>query len=413
MADTFLTNKIVTFEALDVLENTDAVMMKVNGEYSSEFEFGGTVLGQTLNIRKPPRYIGRLGQAASIESITETYVPLTLSYQRGVDTQVSSQNLTLDIDNYRERVLKPQLVRLNNLIDQDVCNLAQGLNNFVGVPGTTPTTLTTYGQAKVKLDNMAAPDDDGRVNFLNPIADFTLMDNLKGLFHSGREIAAQYDSGSMTKSSTLGARWYMDQNIYVHQLGTYAGTPVTNGVPANGATTLITSGWTSSTVNAGDVFSLVSTSTPVNGINPQSFSSTGDPMQFVVTATTSDSGGAMTIPFAPAIYATGNLQNVTNLPATTTAIFMFNTAAASLSTITGKVSPQNLVVHKDFGTLAMVDMPLPGGVDRAYRAASKKSGKSLRVIRDYVALSDQWIQRLDMLYGVAVLRQELGCRVGG
>ena len=61
-------------------------------------------------------------------------MPLTLSYQRGIDTQVSSQNLTLDIDNYRERVLKPQIVRLNNLIDRDVCNLAQGLNNWVGTP---------------------------------------------------------------------------------------------------------------------------------------------------------------------------------------------------------------------------------------------------------------------------------------
>jgi hypothetical protein len=63
------------------------------------------VLGQTLSIRKPPRYIGRLGQAAQIEAITETFVPLTLSFQRGVDTQVSSQQLTLDIDNYRNRVL--------------------------------------------------------------------------------------------------------------------------------------------------------------------------------------------------------------------------------------------------------------------------------------------------------------------
>src|SRR5215469_2469564 len=130
MANQFLTNDIVTFEALDVLENTDAALMNaVNSEYDDQFEFGGAVLGQTLSIRKPPRYIGRLGQAVSIEAITETFVPLTLSYQRGVDTQVSSQNLVLDIDNYRERVLKPQIVRLVNLIDQDVCNLAQGLNN--------------------------------------------------------------------------------------------------------------------------------------------------------------------------------------------------------------------------------------------------------------------------------------------
>jgi hypothetical protein len=61
----------------------------------------------------------------------------------------------------------------------------------------------------------------------------------------------------------------------------------------------------------------------------------------------------------------------------------------------------------------MVDMPLPGGTDKAYRAANKKTGRTIRVIRDYVASTDQWIQRLDVLYGVAVLRQELGCRVGG
>ena len=389
-------------------------MMRINGEYSDQFEFGGAVLGQTLNIRKPPRYIGRLGQAVSIESITETQVPLTLSYQRGVDTQVSSQNLALDIDNYRTRILKPQIVRLSNLIDQDVCNLAQGLNFSVGTPGTTPTTLSTYGAAKVILDNNAAPDDDGRLAILNPMADFTLMDNLKGLFHNGREISSQYDTGSMTKSSTLGMSWWMDQNIYVHTVGTLGGTPTTNGVPAQGASSVITQSWTSTTLNAGDKISFISTSTPVNAINPQSFQSTGSPMQFVVTATMTDSGGAITIPIAPAIYGPGsNLQNVTNLPATTTAIYVWNTPAASFASISAKQTPNNLVGHKDFGTLAMVDLPLPGGTDKAYRAASRKSGKSIRVIRDYVSTTDQWIQRLDVLYGTAVLRQELGVVVAG
>lgn len=413
MANSFITNDVVTYEALDVLENTDAALINLNSEYSDQFEFGGAVLGQTLSIRKPPRYIGRLGQAASIEAITETFVPLTLSYQRGVDTQVSSQQLTLDIDNYRKRVLYPQIVRLSNLIDQDCCNLAQGLNNFVGTPGTTPSTLTVYGAAKVKLDNMAAPMDDGRCNFLNPIADFTLMDNLKGLLNPGKDIGAQYDSGSMTKSGTLGSRWYMDQNIYVQTVGTLGGTPTLTTTLTNGATSAVTGSWTSTTLNAGDIISFVSASTPVNGINPQSFQTTGDTMQFVVTATVTDAAGVITIPFAPAVYATGNQQNVTNLPVSGSAIYVYNTAAANFANISAKVSPQNLVVHKDFGTIAMVDLPLPGGTDKAYRAASKKSGKSIRVIRDYVATTDQWIQRLDVLYGTAVLRQELGCRVGG
>lgn len=413
MSNTLLTNTIITPEALDVLENTDAAMIHINSEYSDEFRFGGAALGQTLNVRKPPRYVGRLGQAASIEAITETFVPVTLAYQRGVDTQVSSQQLKLDIDNYRDRVLEPQIVRLANLIDQDVCNLAQGVNNFVGTPGTTPTTLTTYGQAKVKLDYMAAPDDNKRYVFLDPTADFTLMDNLKGLLNPGGDISKQYETGSMQKSGTLRAKWRMDQNIYQHTVGTLGGTPTVTTTPSNGATSIVTGSWTSTTLNAGDVISFISTSTPVNAVNPQNFSTTGLPAQFVVTATVTDAAGVITINFAPAMYSSGNQQNVTNLPATSTPIYVFNTAAASFAGISAKVSPQNVFAHKDFGTLAMVDLPLPGGTDVARRAHSRKTGKAIRVIRDYVATSDQWIQRLDVLYAVALLRQELACRVGG
>ena len=402
---------MITYEALDVLENTYNAMARVNSEYSDQFRFGGAVLGQTLSIRKPPRFVGRLGQAVSIEGIAETYVPLTLSYQRGVDTQVSSQDLTLNIDDYRKRILMPEIVRLSNLIDQDVCNLAQGLNQFVGTPGTTPAALSTFLAAKTKLDNLAAPMDGDRCLFLNPAAESSMVDNLKGLFQASAEIAEQYKSGMMGRS--IGFDWYMDQNIYVHTVGTLGGTPTVTTAPANGATSIVTGSWTSTTLNAGDVVSFVSTTTPVNAVNPQSYQSTGEAAQFVVTATVSDAAGAITIPVSPPFISSGQLQNITNAPASSTPVYVFNTAAASFSSISAKQSPQNLAVHKDFGTLAMVDMPLPGGTDKAYRAASRKSGKSIRVIRDYVATTDQWIQRLDVLYGTAVLRQELGVRVGG
>ena len=159
MANSLITNQIVTYEALDVLENTDAAMRIINGEYSDNFEFGGAVIGQTLNIRNPPRYFGRLGQAAQIEAITEPRAAHAESYQRGVDTEVSSQQLTLDIDDYREaRSSAADCAAEQSHRPRRVRVLRTGLNNFVGTPGVTPSTLTTYGLAKVKLDNMAAPD---------------------------------------------------------------------------------------------------------------------------------------------------------------------------------------------------------------------------------------------------------------
>jgi hypothetical protein len=405
-----LTNSIITMEALDVLENTDMMARIINSEYSDQFKFGGAVLGQTLNIRKPARFLGRLGQAVNIEPITETFVPLTLAFQRGVDTQVSSQDLILNIDEYRDRILKPEIARLANLIDQDVCGLAQGLANFVGTPGTTPSALSTYLAAKTRLDSNACPMDGDRHVINNPAADASIVDNLKGLFQASDEIKQQYLSGTMGR--TIGADWAMDQNIYTHTVGTLGGTPTVNGTQSGSS--ILTASWTTTTLNAGDVVSFYSATTPCNLVNPQSYSDTGLIAQFVVTATTSDSGGAMTIPIAPAIVGPGTSgQNVTNLPVSGAAVYVFNTPAASFSSISGKSSPQNLFVHKNFGTLAMVDMPLPGGTDKAYRAANKKTGRTIRVIRDYVASTDQWIQRLDVLYGVAVLRQELGCRVGG
>lgn len=420
MANTFLTNQVVTYEALDVLENTDSASRIINKEYSDQFKFGGAVLGQTLSIRKPPRFIGRLGAAASVESIVEQQVPLTLAFQRGIDTEVSSQNLMLDIDDYRKRILKPQIARLANLIDQDVCSLAQGLNSFVGTPGVTPSSLTTYLAAKTKLDNFAAPMDGDRNMILNPAAEAGAVDALKGLFQAADEVKQQYLSGKMGRAA--GFDWSMDQNVYVHTVGTlgsaFTSNPVVNGANQSGSS-IITSGWESGacTLKAGDVIGFYSATTPCNSVNTQSYQSTGQMAQFVVTADISDTTGAMTIPIAPAIVgpgsATPQLQNVTALPANGALVYVFDQPYTAFSGISGKASPQNLAIHKDFGTLAMVDMPLPGGTDKAYRAASPKTGNTIRVIRDYVALTDQWLQRLDVLYGVAVLRQELGVRVGG
>ncbi len=409
MANTLrATVQLTTFAALDILENTLNATRRINREYSSDFRYKDAKVGATINIRKPARYLGRLGQAVNIENITETVVPLTLSFQRGVDTEVSSQELALDIENYAERIVAPKIARLANLIDQDVCSLALGLNNHVGTPGTVPTTVDQFlgsNSAKVKLDNFAAPMDGKRYVIVNPATEGGVLSAAKTFFQASDEIASQYRQGSMGRMG--GFSWDMDQNVYVHTVGTLGGTPTVNGAGQSGSS-IITQAWTSTTLNAGDIVSFAG----VFAVNPQNYQSTGQLMQFVVTATTTDAAGAMTIPISPAIVGPGSaFQNVDALPANAAAVFVFDTAAASFANITGKVTPQNLVVHKDFGTLAMVDLPLVDGTDKCYRARSEKAGIAIRVIRDYIPGTDQLLERLDVLYGVTVLRQELGVRV--
>ncbi len=404
--NTFLTNSIITKAALAVLENTLNATKVINREYDDQFRFGGAVLGQTLNIRKPARFMGRLGMPMQIEGIEETYVPLTLAYQRGVDTQVSSQDLILNIDEYTDRILKPQIARLANLIDQDVWSLALGVGNHVGVPGATPSTINTYWSAKTKLDNGACPMGN-RYYVLNPAAEQGVGQVVYTNYNPQKEIGRIYEDGSM--GYALGADWRMDQNVFVQTTGTVAGSPIVNGVSQSGSS-IITSTWTSTTLNIGDVISFSNT----NSVNPQSYASTGQLAQFTVTGTVTDSGGAITIPISPAIVGPGSSQqNVDVLPTTNDTVLFYDKAAASFSTVSAKVSPQNLMFHKDFGTLACVDLPLPDGTDKASRQASRKAGLSLRYIRDFIASSDQWVQRFDVLYGITVLRPELACRISG
>src|SRR5206468_3223049 len=94
---------------------------------------------------------------------------------------------------------------------------AQSVSNSVGTPGTTPATATVYLQAQQKLNEMACPQDSKRSIFINPAANTTIVDALKGLFQSGDRIAEQYESGMMGLG--LGAKWYLAQNIYTGTVG--------------------------------------------------------------------------------------------------------------------------------------------------------------------------------------------------
>ena len=59
------------------------------------------------------------------------------------------------------------------------------------------------------------------------------------------------------------------------------------------------------------------------------------------------------------------------------------------------------------------DLPLPGGVDMAARAAHKDVGFSLRVVRQYTINNDALPTRIDVLYGMGTLYRGFAARVAG
>lgn len=398
MPNTLLTSSVITQEALVLLELNLGFSKNVNREYDSSFAVEGAKIGTSLNIRKPVRYVGRTGATASTEDILEEQTTITLDKQFGVDMTVTTAELTLEIDQFSKRCLSPAVARIAHEVDRD--GLAEYVNvyNAVGTPGTVPNALLTYLSATPKLDNAGAPRDENRWMCISSFMEITIVDALKALFNATDEISKQYLMGRMGRAS--GYLWLMDQNVQVHTVGTYAGTPLVDGADQEG-TSLITDGWTSgaSELLAGDIFTIAG----VYSVKPHTRESTGALQQFRVTADISDTAGAKTIVIDPPITTSGPYQTVTGSPADDAAITVLGAA--------GAVGQVGLAYHRDAFTLAMADLYTPSGTDMAGRAGDKQLGLSIRFVRDYQITSDSLLTRLDVLYGWDTIRPELACRV--
>lgn len=405
MANTFLTIDMITLEALAVLENQLTFSGQVRRKYDSYFAKTGAKIGDTLRVRKPARYLGRTGQGYTPEAITETYVNVALTTQFGVDFEMSSEDLALRIDEFSDRILKPAIARIANKYDDDGLQLYKQLNQFVGAPTVAITTLEQYLNAGAILDEAAAPNDGERVIVLRPSQQVSIVNGLVTYFNPQAEITRQYKKGIM--GTAAGFSWYMDQNAPAHTVGTIVGTtPVLNGNVATGATSVATDGWTSGGLNEGDIVSFAA----VNSVNPQNYRTTGRAKPFVVTAACTVAGGAMTIPISPTIVGPGSpFQNVDALPLDEAAISLFGDT--TMSDVSADVTPTGLAFHPDFATAVCADLPLPKGTDMAGRKSDDQLGLSIRFIRDYDPTTDQMVNRFDLLYGWAVLRQELAVRI--
>ena len=416
MSNTLLTISKITNEALMVLENELTFTAEVDRNYDDQFAVVGAKIGNTVNVRKPGRFIGTTGPALNVEDFNETSVPVTLNTQFHVDTQFTTQDLALSLDMFSDRVLKPAVAAIANKIDRDGLAMATlQTANIVGVAGTPPTGLITYLTAGAYLDSEGAPRDGRRSCIVEPFTSATIVDSLKGLFVPNQKISDQYEKGLMGKDSG-GMSWKLDQNIVAQTFGNNSTTTVTGSVATTTATGFLTSGWASSStitvtaantgtlnLNAGDTFTIAG----VFAVNPQNRQAYGSNKlrNFVVKTTVAIASGASgSVVVSPAVITAGQFQNV-SIPTTsaTAAITQFNS--------TGVVSPQNIIMHRNAFTVAVADLELPEGVHFAGRASDKEIGLSMRVVRQYTINNDSIPTRLDVLYGWAPLYPELACRV--
>jgi hypothetical protein len=384
-----LNSSIITNAALAILHQKLNFIGSINRSYDDSFGQSGAKIGSALRIRLPNQYTVRSGPTLSPNPTVENQVTLNVTSQKGVDLSFSSQELTMNIDDFSARILDPAMAVLAASMEADALNMAADVYNQVNGQGAAQTFKNILQGRKILRDNLA-PSGELTVR-MNTQDNVDLVDALKGLFQASTNIASQYRDGVMGHT----AGFEFAENTF---LGTYtrgAGNTayIVNGAGQTGSSLVVSTG--AGAVNAGDVFTIAN----VNRVHPETKANTGVLQQFVVTAAAASGAGTWSI--SPAIVTTGALQNVAVGPAASAAI----TFAGTASTASGL----SLAYHKDAFTFASADLVLPSGVDMAARKV--QDGISMRMVRMFDINNDLFPTRFDVLYGFKTLRPQLAVRL--
>jgi hypothetical protein len=387
----------------------------VDRSYSDEFKQSGAKVGYTVNARLPQRYQVSKGQALNPSAIVDNIVPITLTDQANIGLEFSMASLTMEVDNYRQKCIEPAVDALINQVDYDgLSRMYKKVAKVVGTPAVVPGSTGTlpgaanivYMQAVVKLANYGVSTSSLKA-MLSPNMHAYLSSANFTLFNPSAAISKMYKTGQFGGEALGVSEWYMDQNVATHTVGPLGGTPLVDGVPTEGSSSILTKGWTSSAaerLHEGDVIQFAGCY-DINSMNYQANASLKD---FVVTANVNGtSGGAATIPISPAMITTGAWATCSALPADSAVITIFGHASSYANAVT----PQGLIYAPGAFALVFADLEKPGGLWVAERISNRALGIAVRFLKDYSIMTDQSPARVDLMYGWAAVREEFSCRV--
>lgn len=341
----------------------------------------------TLAAQKGQAITVPIPSAVTAISVTASNVPPTTA-----DFTLGSATITLDqwieapfyltdkdIMDCQEGVIPSQaseaIKAIINNVDSYIFGKYVGIYGYQGTAGTTPfasDTTDATGLRKV-LNNQLAPLNDRRM-VLGPDAEANAL-NLRAfqdMSFSGSVAGIQ--EGKINRK--FGFDWFMDQNIPTHTAGTAVGATTNTAGYAIGIKTITLASAGTGTILAGDVITFA-----------------GDTQTYVVVTGDADVSGGGTVVFEPGLKIA---------------------IAASATAITLKASHViNLGFHRDafaFASRPLIDTT--EGLGNLIMAATDPlTGMSLRLEVSREHKRTRW--SYDILYGAALVRRELACRLAG
>lgn len=375
MANAFVTADLIAERALPLLaENTAMLPLVYRGEWDGTYKRQG----DTIQIRKPTR-VSAIDTSSSIsgsyEDVSQTGVDVQLSEQYGVPFTLTSQERTMNIDDFESQIIEPAVTAIAENVNEAILDLYVDVPYYTGTSGTTAAALSDLANVGKVLNNNKSPmGNRALVMDFDALAKFQALDAIVGVDKSGTNAALRQGLLGQVYGMTLAS----DGQVPTHTAGTFTAlaTPLTKGSTAAAATTITMDGGSGSeTIKEGDIMSI-------------------DGQQYVATAdATADGSGEIDVPVYPAVPAT--------IADDTAVTFPDKTAGAHVS---------NLGFHRDAFALAMAPLDVPSGADAA---VINFRGLSIRVVQDYLPEADKQLIRFDVLYGVKTLFPELAVRLLG
>ena len=396
-----LTINMITREAVRLWKNSNEFIRLVDQQYDDQYARTGAKIGSALRIRYPNDFTVRTGPAAQVQDTTETSTTLVLATQKGVDVSYSSQERTMQLDDFSRRTLAPMVNNLAGAVAADTMSgVESGISNIQPNLDSGGNLISPVAQtwllAGAQLDINSAPRENRRI-IADPLTMARTVATLAGLLNPQGSISRQYESGQM--ADALGFTWFQDQTVIKHATSAYtAGFTV---VGANQTGLSITTSAITGGLAQGDIVTFPG----ANAVNHITKVSTQTLKQFVVTSAVAT--GGTSIPIYPALIPAGpggvqvQYQTVDNSPT--------NNGVVNVTTAASLVYRKNFVFAPQAVTLAMADLELPKGVHEAARESY--DGIAMRMVSAYNVQTDQFITRLDVLYGYLWLRPEWACVV--
>jgi len=288
MSNTLITTDLVARDASILLANNLVMANLVNRNHEAKF---ANKIGDTVRVKVPPVVASRdfIDDSSAItdSAITESSVDLALTEQPYVAVTLSSEQRSLELDDFNTVVTQPAVSAIREAIEEHLIKVGtQGFQPYhVGGESSDPSTLAHLIAGRKQLQDNGAPMEN-RVGVLSTVAEASMLalDQFTSVdYGSSNPMALQ----EAILGRKFGIDWYTSQNC-----GTMdqSGTAQVSRMAATevAAVTTITvdngSGTSSGTITRGSRFTIA-----------------GDTQVYTVTADAVASSGAIELPITPGL----------------------------------------------------------------------------------------------------------------